>query len=134
MNRYSIIISLANGDRIEAKSVGENQGEALEKVTSSTQFADFASGTDIVNVDITFLETVTPIDASNYVLQKSTTDEGSWVVTDIRNNVVIRFTEKKYNETAHITPLYDFPQEPVGIATILREIGEYLATYHPELI
>lgn len=134
MNKYLITVILANGDRVEAKSVGENQEEAVRRMEESPQFSDFVADTGIVSIDVSFLGEVESVKPDNYVLQKSRTKENAWVVTDTVNNVVVVFEEGRYNETAKITPLYDFPEEPVGTATILREIGEYLAEYHRELI
>lgn len=134
MNRYLITIILANGDRVEAKSVGESQEDAIKRLEETQQFTDFVADNEIVSIDISFLGEVKPVQPERYVLQKSRTRENAWVVTDTVNNVVVVFEEGRYNETARITPLYDFPEEPVGTATILREIGEYLAEYHKELI
>lgn len=134
MNRYSIIITLAGGDRVEAKSVGTTQDDALSRLMATEQFQTFVAGREITNTEIAFLETVETVSPDNYVLQESTTREGWYVVTDKVNNVVIQFAKGRYNETAHITPLFDFPKEPVGTATILREIGEFLATYHEDII
>lgn len=134
MNRYSIIINLACGDRVEAKSVGNTQDDALSRLMATEQFQKFVADREITSTEIDFIETVGVLASDNYVLQKSDTRDGWYVVTDKINNVVIQFEKGRFNETAHITPLFDFPKEPVGTATILREIGEYLATYHKDII
>ena len=134
MNRYKILITLENGNRVDAKAIGENQADALERLIATEQFQQFAAGSPIVKTDIRFSGKAVPVSPDNYLLQESKERSGWWVVTDTKNNIVIQFEEHRFNETAHITPLYDLPREPVGTATLLREIGEYLALYHKELL
>ena len=56
----------------------------------------------------------------NYELQKSETPN-FWVLTDIKNDYVIIFEHKKYNETQKITSLNDEnPDDFMRIARILR--------------
>lgn len=133
MKRYKIIIILENGDRVEAKSVGEDQIDALDRLIATEQYKNFVGDNKVLSYDVTFLENADTVDPDNYVMQTSTTRPGWWVVTDRKNNVVVQFEQGRFNETAKVTPLYDFPKEPIGVATILREIGEYVALYHAEL-
>ena len=134
MNQYSITIILSNGNKVESKSVGENQEEALDKLMKLDKFVEFVGDAEIVKVDILPLGTVISVNPDNYILQESKEKQNHYVVTDKVNNVVVVFERGKYNETAKITPLYDFPKEPIGIATILKDIGEYLALYHKEIV
>ena len=133
MNRYKINITLSDGDQVQAKSVGNNQDEALARLWQTEQFIKFVADRDIKSLKIDFDGIVQPVNPDNYIVQESE-KPNHYVVTDKINNVVAVFEKGRYNETAKITPLYDFPQEPVGTATILREIGEYLATYRKDLL
>jgi hypothetical protein len=133
MKRYSITVHLENGDQVDAKSVGNDKYEAMARLVETEQFKQFVGNLKISSWDVTFLEDVAPIVEENYILQESAIHPGWWVVTDKVNNVVVQFEKGRFNETAKATPLYDFPKEPVGVATILREVGEYIALYHSEL-
>ena len=134
MKRYSIVINLTNGDKVDAKVVGENQADAVSRLICTNKFKEFTKGTDVKNINISFIEDVkNTIKKSNYVLQKSK-DTGWWVVTDKINKIVVKFRQNEFNSTAFVTPLYDLPEESVEVATILREIGEFLATYHKDII
>ncbi|MCB0446341.1 MAG: hypothetical protein KDD03_02315 [Gelidibacter sp.] len=68
----------------------------------------------------------------NYKLQKSETPN-FWVLTDLKNEYVIVFEHKKYNETQKITPLNDEnPDDFMLIARILRQAGEWLVKHHSD--
>lgn len=134
MNKYQIIITLATGDRVEAKSVGDTEEEAIARLEAAEQFQDFIKNTPIKDLQITLLGTAAPINPDNYILQESNERPGYYVVTDKVNNVVIIFAKGRFNDTAKITPIFDLPREPMDAATILREIGEYLTIYHKEVL
>lgn len=68
---------------------------------------------------------------SRFILQKSTQQQGWWVLTDKENGIVIRFEENKFNDTQQVTNLEDFTEEQLlRLPTIMREIGDWLATHH----
>lgn len=62
-----------------------------------------------------------------------------WVLTDTKNNIVVRFKEKFYNETQKVTTLDDDKDalEKIGgvqaLARALREIGEWVVKYHGDI-
>lgn len=69
-----------------------------------------------------------------FFLQKSTTKEGYWIFTDAENGVVISFKEGYLNETQEVTFLDDIKHpDAMAIARILREMGDWLATNHPQV-
>lgn len=135
MNRYIINIVLSDGDKIEAKAVGKSREDAIERLQANKSFIEFVGSRKIEKVDISFLEKATPVNPEDYILQKSNDVYNLWICTDKRNNVVVRFCENQYNDTAEVVPLYDMQELPTGeIATIIRQIGEYIALYHPEIV
>lgn len=62
-----------------------------------------------------------------------------WVLTDIENEVVVKFKDKDFNGTQKVTPLNDdsITLERVGgvhgLARVMREIGNYMARYHGDI-
>lgn len=70
---------------------------------------------------------------SKYRIEKSGDPEW-WVLTDTENLVVIKFKDKQFNETQHISILED--SKLIGtdcarnIAKIMREMGEWVAINH----
>ena len=133
MKRYKIEITLSNGDKVEAKSIGENQADALTRLKDSAQFIDFVGDNIIDKVDIAYIEDVEPIDPDNYALQKVSEEE--YIVADRKNLVTVTFQKGMYNETSKARDLNTTPiTDPMRMATILRGIGDYMAEHHPELL
>lgn len=70
-----------------------------------------------------------------FVLQKSKEKASHWVVTYVPANIVIVFEQGKFNETQQVTTLEDFnPDDYKKITRYLREIGDWLAENHRDII
>lgn len=132
MNRYSITVQLSDGDRIEAKSVGDNQEQALARLQETEAFVSFIGGRDIDSVDIAYIGKATPVNPDDFILQQGS-KPGWWVATDKVHNVVVQFEQGRFNDTARITPLFDSVPAK-DMPTVLREIGEYLALHHGDIV
>ena len=69
-----------------------------------------------------------------FIIQPSE-KKNHWVVTDQENKVVIVFENKKFNETQNVVNLEDMPvSEMLKLATINREIADWLVSYHREKV
>lgn len=136
MKRYRLKITLADGRIVDAKSVGEDHEQAIERICSTEQFIKFVGEREIVNVECELLGEVGKIvDKENFVLQRSKERDGWWVATDTATNIVLQFEQGNFKHTATITPIADLAgYSELSIATALRELGEWLATYHGDLI
>lgn len=69
---------------------------------------------------------------SRFRLNKSTEQDGWYVLTDTENMIVYRFQEHKFNETQRVTFLDDTihnRKEAHEIARMLREAGDYLFSH-----
>ncbi|WP_315315276.1 DNA breaking-rejoining protein [Prevotella pallens] len=67
----------------------------------------------------------------NNIIQQSSTQPNSWVLTDTENGVVIVFEDGRFNETQKVTMLEDAPKlSPTDLAQIMRKLGEWGARYH----
>lgn len=67
----------------------------------------------------------------NNIIQQSSTQTNSWVLTDTENGVVIVFEDGRFNETQKVTMLEDAPKlSPTDLAQIMRKLGEWGARYH----
>ena len=71
---------------------------------------------------------------ARFVFGESKEKPNWFVVTDTTEMFVVRFEKGKYNETVIITPLNDNVSSALQSAISLREIGEYLVKYHPEVL
>lgn len=70
-----------------------------------------------------------------FILRPSTTQENWWVLTDTENQIVVRFENKRFNETQQVTMLEDVETpNPLVIARMMREIGDYLALNHRDKV
>lgn len=74
-----------------------------------------------------------------FILQESQELPGWWILTDIENEVVVKFKDKDFNGTQKVTPLNDdsITLERVGgahgLSRVMREIGNYMARYHGDI-
>ena len=66
-------------------------------------------------------------------LQKSKTPNW-WVVTHVKHGIVIRFQEGAFNDTQEVTTITDLDPDTVKIHTVMREIGDWLAENHRDLL
>ena len=72
---------------------------------------------------------------SRYILQHSNEHHDGWVCTDRENGVVCRFTEHRFNETSRTVFLEDVENpDPLAIARLMREMGDWLAENHREIL
>lgn len=132
MNTYIITIKFTDGDEAHIRCVAVNQAAALARLQNTPQFTDFAKDKAIESMTAEIEKT--PAKKCEYLLQPSK-DLGYWIATDTINKCVIKFKERKYNETAKITFLEDIKKMDVlDIAAILRGLGDFLANNHRELI
>lgn len=70
-----------------------------------------------------------------FILQPSQEQENWWVLTDTENQIVVRFENKRFNETQQVTMLEDVETpNPLVIARMMREIGDYLAINHRDKV
>lgn len=70
-----------------------------------------------------------------FILQPSQEQENWWVLTDTENQIVVRFENKRFNQTQQVTMLEDVDTpNPLVIARMMREIGDFLATNHRDKV
>ena len=134
MNRYLFTITLTDGRRVEARAIGETSRQALEALKANKQFQDYVGDSSIDSVNATFDGEVKPVTEDCCVLQESREKPNHYIVTHLATKIVVIFAKGGYNETARVVPLKDEPGRPLEEATALREIGEFLALYHKDLL
>ena len=72
---------------------------------------------------------------ARYIIQKSNQQPNGWVCTDTENGIVCRFTENRFNETSKMTFVEDVENpDPLAIARLMREMGDWLAQNHREIL
>lgn len=70
-----------------------------------------------------------------FLLQKSAQKPDHWVCTDTVNLIVCIFKEHQFNDTQDVTMLEDFnPRNFMQVARLMREMGDWLAENHSEII
>lgn len=70
-----------------------------------------------------------------YLLQHSQSQPDGWVCTDTENGIVCRFTEHRFNDTQKMTFLEDVENpDPLAIARLMREMGDWLGENHREIL
>lgn len=74
-----------------------------------------------------------------FIIQESQDLPGWWVLTDIENEIVVKFKDKDFNGTQKVTLLNDDSTTLAkvggaqGYARVMREIGEYMVRYHGDI-
>ncbi|MBR1377948.1 MAG: hypothetical protein IJ557_02335 [Bacteroidaceae bacterium] len=134
MKRFDFFIRLSDGvSEIHARAIGETAEEALDQLQKQKEYVEFVGEKTVAEVKLMGVSDVNDIKAGRFNLSPSMQEEGWWVVADTQRNVVVRFQEHAFNATYKATPLNDdYPA--LELATSLREIGEYVATYYPYLL
>lgn len=69
-----------------------------------------------------------------YILQPSEMVEDGLVLTDTFTGIVLRFIRGSFNESQVITKLEDSDVSAMDMAIVVREMGEWLAQNHPDLL
>lgn len=141
MNNYKVIIQLSNGDEINANVAARNQAHAIERIEKllkseeGKMFADFIGDNEITKIIIDNNSERKSVDTENRFLLQQSKEQGKWVATDTVNQVVCIFEEKKFNETHKVSFLNEINYlSALEIATILRELSEWLAKNHPQIV
>lgn len=65
-----------------------------------------------------------------YIIQQSSTHPNKWVLTDKCNGIVVTFEDGLFNETQKVTMLDDTRLTANELATVMRELGEWMVRYH----
>mgnify|MGYP003317337282 CR=1 FL=1 len=65
-----------------------------------------------------------------YKVEPSAERPGWWVATDTESLIVVRWQEHRFNDTQQVTMVDESDVEPLTIARLMREIGDYLAINH----
>lgn len=135
MNQYRVIIKLSNEQEVDAKVAADSKERAVERLISTPQFRQFVGNAKIQSTSITLLGEYKEVDNTARFIFGESKEKPNWfVVTDTSTMFVVRFEQGRYNETATITPLNDGAGSDIQPETSLREIGEYLVKYHPEVL
>ena len=83
-------------------------------------------------IDIKSVPAPPPVREGRFVMQQSKKQQDGWVVTDVDYNVVLTFTEHRFEETKRIVFLEDTPADYLTTARIMREIGDWLSENHKD--
>lgn len=134
IKRFKITIEFDNGDKVNAKSVGLNRAEAIERLIRTEPFLEFQGGKEIVSVHTEETPYIS-IDDSRFKLHISAVKPNTWVLTDLENMWVCTFEENKFQKTQHFVDVKEEQDtDPGKIATIMREFGEWLANNVPDIV
>lgn len=133
MRNFKITAVLPNGDEVRSNVVAVSAAAAVERIKSSAKFIEFLG--DFSVEDVYFLdngsEEVQPIAIDACRL---TTFEGvGCAVEHVASGVIIGFEEGRFNSTAEALN-YPAMMTAEQIATIMREVGEWLYCFHRDLV
>lgn len=65
-----------------------------------------------------------------YKVERSVERPGWWVATDTESLIVVQWQDKAFNATQQVTMIDESDVEPLTIARLMRELGDYLAINH----
>ena len=69
-----------------------------------------------------------------YRVERSKESPGWWVVTDLESMIVVRFEEKKFNDTQQVSTLGDENRDAMYYARAMREMTDYLIKHHKNIV
>ena len=134
MRRYHIKIHLSNQDVIDAKAEASSVEDAVDKIMSTGKAKETLGENDVESVQLIEAEDIEPAAPERFLLQESA-DPGYWVVTDQQNGIACKFLERDFNNTQKVTDINgNLVDDPLSLASSLREIGGFLFSKHPELV
>lgn len=133
MRKFRIKAVLPNGDEVRSNVVAVSAAAAVEKIKASSQFIKFLG--DMPMEDVWFLdegsEEIKPVGVDACRL---TTFKGvGCAVEHVASGVIIGFEEGRFNATAEALN-YPAMMTAEQIATIMREVGEWLYCFHKRKI
>lgn len=131
LKRYKIRFKLSDGNEVNCRMSAPSSDVAIARIQSSLEFQTFKEKTEIVSVSTEIDGGEVDIKPEKFTLKESETPN-FWVVSDTTRNVVVKFKKGDFAQQK-VTVLFEGLSE-IEIATSLKEIGEYVAKYHPELL
>lgn len=69
-----------------------------------------------------------------FKIERSNVSPDKLVVTDTNNMIVVKFTEHHFNDSQEVTALNNHPADVMTMARAMREIGDWLAINHKDII
>lgn len=133
LKRWEVFILLSNGAEVVVRIPAPDGETACRLILEQPEFRKIAAGCTILRYKFREIDKY-KINPKNFVLQESQT-KGWWVVTDTRFNIVVKFQQGNFDVTKKTTILFEINKmSELDTATSLKEISEFLATYHSELL
>lgn len=130
MPRFKVTVKFENGSICNAYISAPTAEEAVNRVVVQPDFALFGGG-DIVSTHVT--EFNTNYSAQNYVLQPSK-DEGWYILTDKKKQIVIKFKKGDFDNTQKATILFDKGiYTAAELAAAKEEMRHYLMEHHKDI-
>lgn len=141
MKRYELHIVLMNDNEIHCRVEAMDKNDAMHRLTHNSQFRDFCEGSAIRKVDVTEIPHEEVVDENRFALTMDG-DICTAVDLDGRFRVVWRkncYADNKLYRIGEKLPkkgisASDTASEVLEDATAIRQLGEWLVRYHPELI
>ena len=136
MKTYLINITLADGNKVNARVAADNCPAALDRLTHQSDFVEFVGDNEIKCIDFA-LTTASPINPKNFKIEKIRNH--TWRCYDLKRGIYVSWLQGSYNDsvTTHYTSnsaaKYN-ELSPLEAGTALREIGEYLFKFHKNLL
>lgn len=141
INEARTIIGAELRNLRQKKGLSQTQVAELVGLTTNTiskvEIGKFDFGIDILfKLSIIYAFTINLAwkengDANRFLLQIGK-EQDTYIVTDSDNHIVCFFKKGQYNSTQKFTFLEDIV--PINLATILRELGDWLALNHADII
>lgn len=136
--RYLVKIMCERADEVvEARVDARTPEEAIDRVLQLPPVQETVKtkwGVDAeIEVEVEPIEDAV-LDKDRFVLQPSK-EEGWYVLTDTQLLITLRFRAGDFNGSQKITMLDNHRiANPMDVPTSLRLMGDYMQTYHRELI
>lgn len=133
-----LIKDLRNAKGFSQTYLAEEIGVTM-KTINKIESGRFNFGIDIllklsVVFELTFNFEIKEESDPNRFLFQNSKEEGKYVVTDIKKGIVCTFEHGKFVETQNLTFLSDSNVSASKMATIMRELGDFLVQNYSEIL
>ena len=138
LKQWLIRIVFEDGSRANVRLFAVDKDTAFRNastVLNQPELAKFVGeGHEILKFDVEEIEDEATKE-ENYALQKSSTDKGWWVCTDLRRQIVCKFKAKDFANTLKSTILFDNGMVcDAEFQAAQKEMKNFLLAHHKELL
>lgn len=130
VNRY--LFSVKAGDaEVNARVEASHENEAIARLTQELRSRDIEKIDNLTLLGVD--KEIDTVQSDRYRVKQLGGEPIIWQVEDLQAGIVIYFEQGNFNQSQRID-VREINYSEIEMATILRKIGDFLQTYHRDLL